>query len=244
MERFFTRLLGFAMLIIAIPFIIVLGIPRAIIKAVKRSKYRVLFTRSEQRLFFKAQSLLKMNATAIITYDSQLLDVAMAVEDARYDYQNIKDREKFDVSFTQFLTPYLKSCSVRDWNKVNNYFGLDHLYAEESQSSSISQASYTTASRLKNVQTAPKPKLREKIPRSTEDFEEAELTTQLSSFEFEKGKMPRAIMLKKSLFQHLKNNGRINNKKDNLNREKFYFNTIEVIPVENISNGKVWQLLA
>jgi hypothetical protein len=115
--RLLGKIIGLIINIIMIPIVVVLAIPIGILKARRTQKSRLLFTAAEQSLLARAQRVINMNDNGLLSPDKNILEVAKGIEAARCDYQIIKGRERFDVSFSQFVIPKIAQRHVTDWNK-------------------------------------------------------------------------------------------------------------------------------
>lgn len=124
MVRLIGKIVVLIVNVIMIPIVVVLAIPTGILKAKRAQKSRLLFTGDEQSLFAKAQRAINMENNGLFSPDEDLLEVARCIEDARCDYQSIKSREKFDVSFTDFVIPRILQSDVMDWENVSTFFKL------------------------------------------------------------------------------------------------------------------------
>lgn len=138
MSKLLGKSTGFILYIIMIPIALILAIPIAIIKVKKDRKNRLLFTGREQALLGKAQSLIDFDSTSAIKFDTDLVNVAKCIENARCDYQKIKSRERFDASFSEFVLPKIQECYVSDWDNVMSYYELSHFINSETHSKSAS----------------------------------------------------------------------------------------------------------
>lgn len=125
MARLLGKIIGIIINILMIPIVIVMAIPMGIIKAKHNQKSRLLFTGEEQGLLGKSQRAINMADNGLISPDRDLLEVARCIEAARLDYQIIKNKEKFEMSFTDFVIPRINQCNVLDWNNVNEFFEIN-----------------------------------------------------------------------------------------------------------------------
>ncbi|MDN3520704.1 hypothetical protein [Halomonas ramblicola] len=132
MARLIGKLIGLIINIIMIPIVIVLVIPMGVLKARRAKKSRLLFTGEEQALLAKAQRAINMENNGLLSPDRDLLEVARCIEDARCDYQIIKNRERFDASFSEFVLPKIEECQVMDWDNVISYFELSRFLSSDS----------------------------------------------------------------------------------------------------------------
>ena len=125
MIRVLGSIIGMIINIIMLPIVLILAIPNGILKAKRDQKIQLLFTGKEQSLLAKAQRAINMENNGLLKPDRDLLEVAKCIEDARCDYQIIKSREKFDISFSDFVIPRINQCHVMDWDNAINFFELD-----------------------------------------------------------------------------------------------------------------------
>jgi len=124
MVRLIGMILGGVVNIIVLPFALVLAIPTGIMKAKSNQKSRLLFTGVEQSLLGKAQRAINMSENGMLSPDRDLLVVAKCIEDSRIAYQTIKNRERYDATFSDFVGPRISECQVRDWDNVVSFFNL------------------------------------------------------------------------------------------------------------------------
>lgn len=117
-------LIGVIINIIMFPIVLILAIPMGILKARRAQKSRLLFTGAEQALLGNAQGVINMEENGVFYPDSDLLEVARCIENARCDYQVIKSNQRYDSTFTDFVRPRISRCNVIDWNNVNSFFKL------------------------------------------------------------------------------------------------------------------------
>lgn len=124
MTKLLGKLIGIIINIAMIPIVLILAIPMGFLEARKAQKSRLLFTGVEQTLLGKAQRVINMEENGLISPDRDLLEVAKCIENARCDYQIIKERERFDSTFSEFVLPRIYNCHVVDWDNVINFFEL------------------------------------------------------------------------------------------------------------------------
>lgn len=136
MARLLGKTISIIIDIIMIPIVFILAIPMGILKARRAQKSMLLFTGIEQSLLAKAQRTINMDTNGLFSPDRDLLEVAKCIESSRCDYQLIKNRERFDSSFSDFVLPRINNCHVQDWNNVINFFELyNHAQFNEVESS-------------------------------------------------------------------------------------------------------------
>jgi hypothetical protein len=122
MINFLGTIISLMIKIILLPVALIIGILSGILKAVQSKKSRLLFTAQEQSLLAKAQKVINMNNHGAFKPDGDLLEVAECIDSARYDYQKIKDRERFDTPFIDYVTSRVNQCNVKDWDNVIDFF--------------------------------------------------------------------------------------------------------------------------
>jgi len=127
MTKILGRLIGWTINILSIPFVLaflILSLPFQFLKAKKRVNAGKLFSSDEKSLLAKSQNIIKMDETAMLKPDREVLAVAKLIEESRIEYQLMKKVENTHIPFIEFLMPRvnLLQVSVCDWENVNNYF--------------------------------------------------------------------------------------------------------------------------
>lgn len=142
MAKLLGKIIGIIINIVMIPIVLILAIPMAVLKVRREQKSRLLFTGSEQALLAKAQRIINMEENGLFSLDSDLLEVAKCIENARCEYQIIKSRERFDLTFSDFVLPLMNNCHVIDWGNVTNFFELSHFTMPKLIHKSIANKDY------------------------------------------------------------------------------------------------------
>jgi hypothetical protein len=124
--KWISKLIGICIMLISIPFILVF-LPFKYLKMRKRASASKLFTSHEKALLYKSQQLIKMDETAIIKYDEDLLTMARLIEDSRIEYQLMNELERSEIAFIEFLLPRIEllKLDMADWENVNKYFDIE-----------------------------------------------------------------------------------------------------------------------
>jgi hypothetical protein len=127
MAKILGRLIGWTINILSIPFVLaflILSLPFQVLKAKKSIRASKLFSADEKSLLAKSQNAIKMDETAMLKPDREILAVAKVIEESRIEYQIMKKVKTIDVSFIEFLMPRVNilQVSICDWENVNNYF--------------------------------------------------------------------------------------------------------------------------
>lgn len=130
MAKLIGRIIGVVVQLLMLPFVIIFAIPAGVMKARRAQAARLLFSGAEQSLLGKAQRAINMDESGLMSPDKDLLAAAKCIENARVQYQLIKSRERFDETFSEFLSPLLLQCNVNDWRKVFDFFELDSFGIE------------------------------------------------------------------------------------------------------------------
>ena len=83
-----------------------------------------LFSVEEKGLLFKSQRAIKLANVAMREPDPEILTTAKLIEDARIEYQLLKDIENSELTFIEFLMPRVTvhRVNITNWEKVNSYF--------------------------------------------------------------------------------------------------------------------------
>jgi|GEM_PF-1774021 len=131
MARILGKIIGLIINIVLIPVVLILSIPVGILKARRNAKSRLLFTGTEQSLLAKAQRAINIENNGLFSPDEDLLEVARCIEQARCEYQEIKGRDRFDSSFSEFLMPRINQLHVGDWDNVISFFDLSKFNLSE-----------------------------------------------------------------------------------------------------------------
>lgn len=124
MIKILSKLFTIIIKIIIIPIAIILSIPIALIKIRENQRSRLLYTGKEQSWLGKAQRAINMNENALLKPDRDLLIISECIEESRINYQLIKNRERFDETFTEYVIPRINMCSINDWDNVANFFDI------------------------------------------------------------------------------------------------------------------------
>ncbi len=124
MIKILSKLFTIIIQIIILAIAMILSIPIAIIKIRQNQRSRLLYTGKEQSWLGKAQRAINMNENALLKPDRDLLVVSECIEGSRINYQLIKNRERFDETFTEYVIPRINMCSVNDWDNVANFFDI------------------------------------------------------------------------------------------------------------------------
>jgi hypothetical protein len=127
MAKILGRLIGWTINIISIPFLLIfliLSLPFKLIKAKKRINASKLFSFYEKTLLAKSQNVIRIDESGMKKPDREILAVAKLIEEARIEYQTIKEVENIQLAFIDFLMPRINilKVSLSDWENVNIYF--------------------------------------------------------------------------------------------------------------------------
>lgn len=124
MVKLIGRVIWVVVQLLMLPFFILFAIPAGVMKARRAQAARLLFTGGEQSLLGMVQRVINMDESGLISPDKDLLAAAKCIENSRVRYQLIKNRERFDETFSEFLAPLLLQCDISDWSKVFGFFDL------------------------------------------------------------------------------------------------------------------------
>lgn len=136
------KIIGWLIGIVMLPFVLLLAIPAGFLKARRGANARLLYTREEQSLLAKAQQTINMQVDSMLKPDDDLLEIAQCIEGARIDFQQIKNQERFDMTFSEFIIPKINRCQVSSWNNVMEFYDISRLLSYSDTDSSDADMSW------------------------------------------------------------------------------------------------------
>lgn len=124
MAKLIGTIIGWAINIVMIPFVVIIAIPMGVLKAIRAQNSRPCFTDDEQTLLAKAQALINITDFAV---DKNLLNVSKGIEKARREYQTLGNNVRSEISFSSFVLPKIEACHVEEWGNVIAQFKLNRV---------------------------------------------------------------------------------------------------------------------